>query len=57
MVVIGNSYEFADIYNLTTSGGMILTTLLVFVGMILIRCFATLTSMMVGDDSNKTGII
>ena len=46
---------FADIYNPTTSGGMVLTTLLVFVGMILISVFtATLTSMMVGDDSNKT---
>ena len=39
----------------TTSGGMVLTTLLVFVGMVLISVFtATLTSMMVGDDSNKT---
>ena len=46
---------FADIYNPKTSGGMVLTTLLVFVGMILISVFtATLTSMMVGDDSNKT---
>ena len=46
---------FADIYNPTTSGGMVLTTLLVFVGMVLISVFtATLTSMMVGDDSNKT---
>ena len=46
---------FADIYNPQTLGGMILTTLLVFVGMILISVFtATLTSMMVGDDSNKT---
>ena len=46
---------FADIYNPTTSGGMVLTTLLVFVGMLLISVFtATLTSMMVGDDSNKT---
>ena len=45
---------FADIYNPTTSGGMVLTTLLVFVGMVLISVFtATLTSMMVGDDSNK----
>ena len=47
--------SFADIYNPKTSGGMVLTTLLVFVGMILISVFtATLTSMMVGDDSNKT---
>ena len=47
--------SFADIYNPKTSGGMLLTTLLVFVGMILISVFtATLTSMMVGDDSNKT---
>ncbi len=46
---------FADIYNPKTSGGMALTTLLVFVGMILISVFtATLTSMMVGDESNKT---
>ena len=46
---------FADIYNPKTSGGMVLTTLLVFVGMVLISVFtATLTSMMVGDDSNKT---
>lgn len=46
---------FADIHNPKTSGGMLLTTLLVFVGMILISVFtATLTSMMVGDDSNKT---
>ena len=46
---------FADIYNPKTSGGMALTTLLVFVGMILISVFtATLISMMVGDESNKT---
>ena len=46
---------FADIYNPETSAGMILTTLLVFSGMILIGVFtATLTTLMVGDDSNRS---
>lgn len=46
---------FVDIYNPKTSGGMILTTLLVFAGMILIGVFtATLTALMVGDDSNRS---
>ena len=45
---------FADIHNPQTTGGMVLTTVLVFVGMILISVFtATLTSLMVGDDSNQ----
>ena len=45
---------FADIYNPKTTGGMVLTTVLVFVGMVLISVFtATLTSLMVGDDSNQ----
>lgn len=35
-------------------GGMLLTIVLVFVGMVLINVFtATLTSLMVGDDSNQ----
>ena len=45
---------FADIYNPKTAGGMVLTTVLVFIGMVLISVFtATLTSIMVGDDSNQ----
>ena len=45
---------FTDIYNPKTTGGMLLTTVLVFVGMVLISVFtATLTSLMVGDDSNQ----
>tara|TARA_B100001250_G_scaffold414208_1_gene451298 strand:- start:1717 stop:2133 length:417 start_codon:yes stop_codon:yes gene_type:complete len=49
---------FGDIYNPKTSGGMFLTIILVFVGMILVSVFtATLTSMMVGDDSNKSSEI
>jgi len=50
--------SFSDIYNPKTSGGMILTIVLVFVGMILVSVFtATLTSTMVGDDSNKSSEI
>jgi len=46
---------FADIYNPKTSGGMVLTTILVFIGMVLISVFtATLTTLMVGDDSNQS---
>jgi len=45
---------FADIHNPQTIEGMILTTVLIFVGMVLISVFtATLTSLMVGDDSNQ----
>tara|TARA_B100001540_G_scaffold129206_1_gene115179 strand:- start:83 stop:496 length:414 start_codon:yes stop_codon:yes gene_type:complete len=45
---------FADIHNPQTTGGMVLTTILVFVGMVLISVFtATLTTLMVGDDSNQ----
>mgnify|MGYP001460438978 FL=1 len=45
---------FTDIYNPKTVGGMLLTIVLVFVGMVLISVFtATLTSLMVGDDSNQ----
>ena len=45
---------FADIYNPKTIAGMFVTTILVFVGMVLVSVFtATLTSLMVGDDSNQ----
>ena len=45
---------FTDIYNPKTVGGMLLTIVLVFVGMVLISVFtASLTSLMVGDDSNQ----
>jgi len=45
---------FSDIYSPKTTGGMVLTTVLVFVGMVLISVFtATLTTLMVGDDSNQ----
>ena len=45
---------FADIHSPQTTGGMLLTTILVFVGMVLISVFtATLTTLMVGDDSNQ----
>ena len=45
---------FIDIYNPKTVGGMLLTIVLVFIGMVLISVFtATLTSLMVGDDSNQ----
>tara|TARA_B100001173_G_scaffold255079_1_gene226777 strand:- start:59 stop:1189 length:1131 start_codon:yes stop_codon:yes gene_type:complete len=45
---------FADIHNPQTTEGMVLTTILVFVGMVLISVFtATLTTLMVGDDSNQ----
>ena len=46
---------FADIYNPKTIAGMFVTTILVFVGMVLVSVFtATLTSLMVGDESDQS---
>jgi voltage-gated potassium channel Kch len=46
---------FADIYNPTTTAGMVLTVILVLAGMVLVGVFtATLTSIMVGDESEST---
>ena len=45
---------FTDIYNPKTVGGILLTIVLVFVGIVLISVFiATLASHMIGDDSNR----